>query len=94
MKGKLSFKVLGILVALAMLASLIVGVTASPVSAAAGTLAWGTYSTPSNANYLLGGYSNFLAVPAVIGNPVINLVAATPTGSAIFAGIAADETLY
>ena len=94
MKGKLSFKVLGILVALAMLASLIVGVTASPVSAAAGTLAWGTYSTPSNANYLLGGYSNFLAVPAVIGNPVINLVAATPTGSAIFGWDSADETLY
>ena len=87
-------KMLGTLVALAMLASLIVGITASPASAAAGTLAWGTYTTPSNAGYLLGGYNNDLATPAPIGNPVINLVAASPTGSEIFGLDAANETLY
>ncbi len=92
MKGKLSFKVLGILVALAMLASLIVGVTASPVSAAPATLGWGTISTPSNVNYVLGGYSEITA--ASIGNPVVNLVAASPTGSAIFAWDGTNETLY
>jgi len=92
MKGKFSIKILGILVALAMLASLIVGVTASPASAAAGTLAWGTYSTPSNANYLLGGYNEITA--AAIGNPTISLVAASPTGSATFAWDNITQTMY
>jgi hypothetical protein len=94
MKSKFTVKILGTLVVLAMLASLIVGLTASPASAAAGTLAWGSYTTPSNAGYLLGGYSNLLSPAATIGNPVINLVAASPTGSEIFGLDSADETLY
>jgi hypothetical protein len=97
MKSKFTVKILGTLVALAMLASLIVGVTASPASAAAGTLAWGTYATPSNANYLLGGYNNNVVAPAVaapMSNPTINMVAASPTGSEIFGLDAANETLY
>jgi len=86
MNGKFSMKLLGTLVALAMLATLVVGITASPASAAAGTLAWGTYSTPSNAGFLLGGNG--------IGNPTISMVAASPTGSEIFGLDATNGVLY
>jgi len=85
---------LGVVVSLAVLASLIVGIAASPVSAAPGALAWGTTSTPSNAGYVLGGENNVPATAVAIGNPTINLVGASPTGSALFGWDFANETLY
>ena len=57
MKSKLSIKVLGIVVALATLASLVVGLTAAPVSAAANTSVFTPYSLPSNIGNFLGGVS-------------------------------------
>ena len=84
MKSKLSVKLLGIGVVLAMLASLLIGITAAPVSAATNQAVFTPYSLPSNLNNLIGGvsYSAYFAAnptattctatPVVIANPVIN----------------------
>jgi hypothetical protein len=67
MKSKLSIKVLGVVVTVATLASLLVGITAAPVSAAApGALAWTTTATPGTAGDTLtsGIYVNKIAAAA------------------------------
>ena len=57
MKSKLSMKILGIGVVLAMLASLLVGLTAAPVSAATNQMVFTPLSLPSNIGNFLGGVS-------------------------------------
>ena len=73
MKSKLSMKILGIVVAFATLASLLVGITAAPASAAAGTLDYGLISTPSAVGHVL------------VGGVHIDFMAASPDGTTIFA---------
>ena len=95
MKSKLSMKILGVVVTVATVASLLVGITAAPVSAAApGALVWATTDTPSNVNNVLGGDSYPGGTLTAIGNPHINLMAASPDGKAIFAWDDANKTLY
>ena len=78
MKSKLSMKLLGIVVTIATLASLLVGLTVAPASAAAGTLAYGQISTPSLVNNVL------------VQGVHIDLVAANLDGTVVFAY---DKTL-
>ena len=73
MKSKLSMKLLGIVVTIATLASLLVGLTAAPVSAAAGTLGYSQIATPSEVNNVL--------VPGA----QITLIAASINGGVVFA---------
>jgi hypothetical protein len=104
MKSKLT-KILGIVVVMATVASLLVGFTASPVSAATTKMAFTPASSPSNINNFLGGdsYAQYFAVnptvttyatPVAIGNPHINGMAATPDGKTIYAWDNTAKALY
>jgi hypothetical protein len=106
MKSKLSVKLLGIGVVLAMLASLLIGITAAPVSAATNQAVFTPYSLPSNLNNLIGGvsYTSYFtanptqtvdtATPVVIANPIINGVAPSPDGNTIYAWDGTNDALY
>ena len=83
MKSKLIVKILGIGVVLAMLASLLVGLTAAPVSAAPGALAWSVQSTPSMINNVL--------VPGTIK---ADLFAVSPDGKTVFAYDSTANLMY
>jgi hypothetical protein len=94
MKSKLSMKILGIVVTIATLASLLVGITAAPVSAAApGANVWTTTDTPSNVNNVLGGVNYPGGVKTQIGNPSTTLLATTSNG-VIFAWDDTNKTMY
>ena len=82
MKSKLTMKLLGIVVTIATLASLLVGITAAPVSAAAGALAYNVIDTPSLAGKVM-----------VEGNQMSFMVANTD-GSVIFAYDATNFLMY
>ena len=83
MKSKLSMKVLGIVVTLTTLASLLVGITATPVSAAApGALTWTATASPSEVGNTL-----------TVGSS-INAVAAAADGLTVFAWDNAAKLLY
>jgi hypothetical protein len=82
MKSKLSMKLLGIVVTIATVSSLLVGITAAPVSAAPGTLAYSVVDTPSKANNVL-----------VDGNQMSFMVASTD-GATIFAYDATNHFMY
>ena len=73
MKSKLTMKLLGIVVTIATLASLLVGITVSPVSAAAGTLAYGIINAPSKVGSVLTAKTQ------------IDLMAVSADGMVIFA---------
>jgi hypothetical protein len=97
MKSKLSMKLLGIVVTIATVSSLLVGITAAPVSAAPGTLSYGSVSAPSNANNVLGGTVYTGSPPsgfAITGTPNVNFIAATPDGSTMFAWDDNAKMLY
>jgi hypothetical protein len=105
MKSKLSIKILGIVVALATLTSLLVGITASPVSAATNLAVFTPYSLPSNLNNFLGGVqytTDFTANPTkttstvsvVIANPSLDAVTASPDGNTIYAFDNTNKALY
>jgi hypothetical protein len=101
MKSKLSMKLLGIVVTIATVSSLLVGITAAPVSAAPGTLSYGSVSAPSNANNVLGGTAyHFNAggtAPdgfAIDGTPNVDLIASTADGSTMFAWDNTVKMLY
>ena len=86
MKSKIS-KILGVVVTLSIIASLMVAATALPTSAAPTALNYGAISPPSNVNNVM--------LAGTVANGV-QLMAATPDGSTIFAlqGTAAAPTLY
>ena len=69
MKSKLSMKILGVVVAFATIASLLVGITAAPVSAAApGALAWTVTASPSAVgSFLTAGITISKVVAAADG---------------------------
>lgn len=105
MKSKLSIKILGIVVALATLTSLLVGITAAPVSAATNLAVFTPYSLPSNLNNFLGGVqytTDFTANPTkttstvsvVIANPSLDAVTASPDGNTIYAFDNTNKALY
>jgi hypothetical protein len=100
MKSKLSMKLLGIVVTIATISSLLVGITAAPlsVSAAPGTLNYGSVSTPGNANNVLGGTMYLGGVPAngfaITSTPRVDLIASTTDGSTMFAWDDNAKMLY
>jgi hypothetical protein len=103
MKSKLSLKVLGVVVTIATLASLLVGLTAAPVSAA-NQMVFTPYSLPSNIGYFIGGAgtpsfaSGAATTTSFIGaantNPVIAAVTASADGNAIYAWDDTAKVLY
>jgi hypothetical protein len=104
MKSKLSMKLLGIVVTIATVSSLLVGITAAPVSAAPGTLNYGSVSAPGNANNVLGGTAYHVSNPVpgpsvpdgfgITGTPNVNLLASTADGSTMFAWDNTCSMLY
>ena len=106
MKSKLSMKILGIGVVFAMLASLLVGLTAAPVSAATNQMVFTPLSLPSNIGNFLGGVSytsptnlfagaaTYTGTPQVITEPHLNSVAASADGNTIYAFDATNMALY
>jgi hypothetical protein len=75
-------KILGIVVTVATLSSLLIGITAAPVSAAVGNVNWGAVSTPS-------GTGNVL-----VEGKTLSLLAASPDGKTIFGWESTTNALY
>jgi hypothetical protein len=84
MKSKLTVKILGVVVTIATLASLLVGITAAPVSAAApGALAFTTTSTPNKAGNVM--------IVSTAKQP--SIIAVSPDGNTIFAYDAVNKLM-
>jgi hypothetical protein len=100
MKSKLSLKVLGVVVTIATLASLLVGLTAAPVSAA-NQMVFTPYSLPDNRGYTIGGVTPTFAAGATTSTtftantaPQLDAVVASADGNSIYAWDNGSKVLY
>ncbi len=100
MKSKLTIKILGIVVTLATLTSLLVGLTAVPVSAA-NQMVFTAYSLPNNLKNFLGGQTPTFAAGATTSttfvpksNPDVNAVTASPDAKTIYTWDNTAKVLY
>jgi len=103
MKSKLTIKVLGVVVTLATLASLVVGLTAAPVSAAVtNQMVFTPISMPSNINNTLGGVTHGAITGSdvtnttftALANPHLDAVAASADGMTLYAWDNTNTMLY
>jgi hypothetical protein len=90
MKSKIS-KIFSVAVVLATLASLLVGTTAAPASAAAGTMAFSVISTPSNIGDVLGAKTT---APAIAAGGNVDAVAVSADGNTVFVYDKTGRLLY